>query len=109
MISPTASYSLDGTETTVELKGPMPGTAKLKAKWAKDRKGLELSTVRQTDFGGQSVTFTIKERWALSEGGEVLKVQRSVEVPRGADSVKLIFRKVQAEPPTPAPHSAPPA
>ena len=101
MVIPKATYSLDGKETTVEIKGSMPGTLKLKAKWAKDRKALELSSVREADFGGHSVTFTSKERWTLSDGGEVLKVQRSVESPRGTDTVKLTFRKGNSEPQTP--------
>ena len=42
------------------------------------------------------MTFTTKERWTLSEGGEALKVQRSVETPMGTDTVKLTFRKGQA-------------
>lgn len=78
MVIPNATYSLDGKETTAQVEGPMPGTATLKAKWAKDGKALELFSVRDADLGGRSVTFTSKERWTLSEGGEVLKIQRSV-------------------------------
>ncbi len=101
MVIPNATYSLDGEETTAEIESPMPGTAKLKAKWATDKKTLELSSVRETNFGGRSVTFTSKERWTLSNGGEVLKVQRSVETPRGLDEVKLTFRKGKGEAQTP--------
>jgi hypothetical protein len=101
MMVPKATYSLDGKETTAGIEGPMPGTIKFKAKWAKDRKALGLSSVREANIGGNSVTFTIKEKWTLSDGGEVLKVQRSVETPRGMDTVKLIFRKGQGEPQTP--------
>jgi hypothetical protein len=53
------------------------------------------------NFGGNTGTFTTKERWTLSEGGEVLKLQRSVETPMGIDTVKLTFRKGKAEPQTP--------
>jgi hypothetical protein len=93
MVIPSATYSLDGKETTAELEGRMPGTATLKARWVKDGKALELSTVRHVDFQGNSVTFTSKERWELAEGGEVLSLQRSVETPRGTDTVKLTFNK----------------
>ncbi len=101
MVIPSATYLLDGKETTAELEGRMPGTATLKAKWAKDRKALELSAVRQVDFQGNSVTFTSKETWKLSEDGEVLNLQRTVETPHGTDTVKLTFRKDQGEPQTP--------
>jgi hypothetical protein len=101
MMVPKATYSLDGKETTAGIEGPMPGTIKFKAKWAKDRKALGLSSVREANIGGNSVTFTIKEKWTLSDGGEVLKVQRSVETPRGMDTVKLTFRKGKSEPQAP--------
>jgi hypothetical protein len=100
MVIPSATYSLDGKETTAELEGPMPGTATLKAKWAKDQKVLELTAVRHLDFQGNSVTFTSKERWKLSEDGQEFKLERTVETPRGTDSVKLVFRKEQGERPS---------
>jgi hypothetical protein len=93
MVIPSATYSLDGQETTAELERPMPGTAMLMAKWTNDRKVLELSAVRHVDFQGDSVTFTSKERWKLSEDGEVLSLQRTVETPRGRETVKLTFNK----------------
>jgi hypothetical protein len=101
MVIPSATYSLDDKETTAEVEEPMPGTATLKATWAKGGKGLELSVVRDFDFQGNSVTFTSKETWKLSEDGEVLKVQRSVQTPRGTDTVKLTFRKERGESQTP--------
>jgi hypothetical protein len=97
MVIPNATYSLAGEETTAELERPARGTAKLKAKWSKDGKRLELSSVRKVNFGGNSETFTTRERWTLSEGAEVLKVQRSVETPMGIDTVKLTLRKSKAE------------
>jgi hypothetical protein len=101
MVIPKASYFLDGQESTAPLEQPMPGTAKLKAKWTKDKKGLELSSFRETNFGGNSVTFTTREKWALSDDGETLKIQRSVETPRGLDTIKLTFHKVPGKPPLP--------
>lgn len=101
MVIPKATYPLSGEVTTADSERPTRGAAKLKAKWSKDGKTLELSSARNMNFGGNRGTFTTKERWTLSEGGEVLKVQRSVETPMGIDAVKLTFRKSKAEPQTP--------
>lgn len=101
MVIPKASYLLDGQESTAQLEEPMPGSAKLKAKWAKDKIGLELSSFREINFGGNSVTFTTREKWVLSDDGETLKIQRSVETPRGLDTIKLTFHKVPGKPPLP--------
>jgi hypothetical protein len=91
MVIPSATYLLDGKETTVELEGRMPGTATLKAKWAKDKKAIELSAVRHVEFQGNRMSFTTKETWKLSADGEVLNLQRTVETLRGTDTVKLTF------------------
>jgi hypothetical protein len=101
MVIPKATYSLDGKETTSEFGGPTPSRVRLKAKWTKDGKSLELSSVQNVNFEERSVIFTSKERWTLSGSGEALKLQRSVETPMGIDAVKLIFRKGEAEPQTP--------
>jgi hypothetical protein len=93
MVIPSATYSLDGQQSTAEVERPRPGKATLTAKWAKDRKVLELSAVRHLEFQGKDVSFTSKERWSLSEDGEVLTLQRAVETPRGKDTVKLTFLK----------------
>jgi hypothetical protein len=101
MVIPKATYPMGSEVTTAELEPPARGAAKLKAKWSKDGKTLELSSARNMNFGGNRGTFTTKERWTLSEGGETLKVQRSVETPMGIDTVKFTFRKSKAEPQTP--------
>ena len=56
MVNPNAIYSLDGKEKTVQFPGSP--NVKVKAKWAKDGKTLDLSMnqpadVRNTDPGGQ--------------------------------------------------------
>jgi len=101
MVIPKATYPLSGEVTTADSERPGRGAAKLRAKWSKDGKTLELSSARNMNFGGNTETFTTKERWTLSEGGETLKLQRSVETPMGIDTVKLTFRKGKAEPQTP--------
>jgi hypothetical protein len=100
-VTPMATYPLDGKATTSQVQTPTPGTLTLKAKWSKDKKSLELSTYEETVFKGHRETFTSKERWTLSDGGQVLKVQRSVETPQGPDSIKLVFRKGTGEASTP--------
>ena len=99
MFIPQVTYSLDGKKQTTELAGL--GKITSKAKWAKDKKGLELTMGREVLFQGRPVTFTSDEKWMLSDEGEVLKVQRSADTPGAADSIKLIFRKMKGEPPTP--------
>src|SRR5882672_2248066 len=37
------TYNLDGTESTVEMQGRMPGKANLKASWSSDGNTLELT------------------------------------------------------------------
>ncbi len=95
---PKATYSLSGQVTTIDLEPPGHGGAKLKAKWSKDGKTLELSTARNMTLEGASGTVTTKERWTLADSGETLKVQRSVETPMGVDSVRLTFRRSKTEP-----------
>jgi hypothetical protein len=97
---PQVIYSLDGKETTAV--GGSNFTSKLKAKWSKDGKTLDLSIVqKETTSMQQGATDTIKERWTLSEGGEVLKVQRSVVTEGGSDVITLIFGKGTSGAPTP--------
>ena len=99
MFIPQVAYPLDGKKQTSELAGL--GKITVKAKWAKDKKGLELSMARETSFQGRPVTFSSDEKWTLSDEGEVLKVQRAADTPGATDSIKLIFRKMPGEPPTP--------
>jgi hypothetical protein len=93
MVIPQLSYNLDGKETETELGDRTPGLARLKAKWKKDGKVLELSVVRKLDFQGTQMTISTKEQWELSEDGKVLKLKRTVNLPMGSDEVKLVFNK----------------
>jgi len=87
------TYNLDGSETTAEMGGRMPGKATLKAKWMDGGKGLELQAVRNINAQGNEFTVTTKEHWELAEGGKVLKVHRVSETPQGSQESKLTFTK----------------
>ena len=87
------AYNLDGSETSMELGGQMPGTAKLKTKWMDDGKTLELNQVRNVNVQGNDVTVTIMQHFELAEGGKVLKVHQVQESPRGKQESKLVFNK----------------
>ena len=92
VVMPQLIYSLDGKETMAGVLANLTGM--LKAKWSKDGKTLDLSVVhKETTSMGQGVMDTIKERWMLSAGGDVLKVRRSVATAGGSDQITLIFGK----------------
>jgi hypothetical protein len=100
VVKPYAIYSLDGKETTAEQRwGTSKVKSRFKAKWSKDGKTLDLSLIqRGTTTQEHSPALTIRERWSLLEGGEELKMQHSVEIPGGADTVTLVFRKEKGKP-----------
>jgi hypothetical protein len=87
------TYNLDGSETTVDVTGQMPGKATMKAKWQGDGKILELSRVQTGNFQGNDVKITSTEHWELADGGKTLKVHRVTESPRGTQETKLVFTK----------------
>ena len=91
--SQKATYMLDGSETTAEVGGRMPGKATLKAKWMNDGKTLELNTVRNVTVQDNPVTITLLEHWELADGGKTLKIHRMTESPRGKQESKLAFNK----------------
>ena len=86
------TYKLDGSETTAEFAGRMPGKGTLKAKWASDSV-LELHTVRNVNVQGNDVTITTPEHWEIGDGGKSLTVHRTTESPRGTNEQKLVFTK----------------
>ena len=87
------TFNLDGSETTMEVTGRMPGKATMKAKWQGDGKILELSQVTKANFQGNDVTITTTEHWELADGGKTLKVHRTSESPRGTQETKLTLVK----------------
>lgn len=88
-----STYNLDGSETSMDVAGRMPGKATLKAKWQDDGKILELNSVLKASMQGSDVTITTTEHWELADGGKTLKVHRVSESPRGTQDSKLIFVK----------------
>ena len=91
--SQKSTYNLDGSETSMEMTGRMPGKAALKAKWQGDGKILELNSVLKANIQGNDVTITTTEHWELADGGKTLKVHRVSENPRGTQESKLTFTK----------------
>jgi hypothetical protein len=88
-----STFNLDGSETSQEMTGRMPGKAALKAKWQGDGKILELSSVLKANVQGNDVTITTTEHWELHDGGKTLKVHFEQETPRGKQESKLTFVK----------------
>jgi hypothetical protein len=96
-VVPQATYTLDGKKTTVNLVGF--GQATLTAKPGKNGKSLDLSMTHQETVGGQLMTALVaKERWTLSDDGQVLKVQRTVSTQQTSETVNLVFRKKSGTP-----------
>jgi hypothetical protein len=93
MPSQKRTYNLDGSETTMDVTGRMPGKATMKAKWQGDGSILELSQVTKANFQGNDVTITTTEHWELADAGKTLKVHRTSESPRGTQETKLTFAK----------------
>lgn len=91
--SQKSTYNLDGSETSMEMTGRMPGKAALKAKWQGDGKILELNSVLKANVQGNDVTITTTEHWELADGGKTLKVHRVSETPRGTQESKLVLTK----------------
>lgn len=89
----SSTYNLDGSETTAEVAGRMPGKATRKAKWMDDGKILELHEVRNVTFQDTPVAITVTEHWELADGGKTLKVHRVSETPRGKQEAKLVLAK----------------
>ena len=90
---PSATYKLDGTETTVEAMGGRGGTSTMKAEWKDGGKTLVLKRVSKFNAGGNDVTATTTEEWTLSADGKTLTVKRTSESPRGTQSSTLVFNK----------------
>ncbi|MFN7944420.1 MAG: hypothetical protein U0Z53_03635 [Blastocatellia bacterium] len=90
----TATYKLDGSETTGDVNlGRMQGKATRKAKWMDGGKMIELHSVINVEFQGNPVTITQVQHLELAEGGKVLKIHSTSESPRGTQESKLTYNK----------------
>lgn len=90
---PSATYMLDGSESSVEAMGGRGGTTTLKAEWKDGGKTLVLKRVSKFNFQGSDVTATTTEDWSLSADGKTLTVKRTSESPRGTQTSTLVFDK----------------
>jgi hypothetical protein len=95
---PTATYKLDGSESTAALGGPDGSDATLKADWAKNGQELKLSATGSEESGQRTGEVQVKDQWKLSKDGQSLMVDRSVRSPEGSGTVHLVFRKQATEP-----------
>jgi len=86
-------YKLDGSETTAEMTGRMPGKATRTAKWTNDGKVLELKQVQKVNVQGNDVTINVTEHWELADGGKTLKAHRVTETPQGTREQTMVFAK----------------
>lgn len=87
---PTA-YNLDGSETTAEITGQMPGKSTFKATWA----GSALELSRKSVLNGPNGEITTSEtrKLSLSGDGKVLTAVVHSESPRGPQDSTLVFNK----------------
>jgi hypothetical protein len=102
MVPPKAVYSLDGKETLQQVEAresgdgrpPQPGgSIAFKANWKKGGRTLELQSNRKFETPEGERSMTSKDRWELSEDGNTLTVQRTIDMPMGVEEVKLVFAK----------------
>jgi hypothetical protein len=90
---PSATYKLDGTETTAEATGGRGGTSTTKAEWKDGGKTLVLKRVSKFNANGNDVMATTTDEWSLSADGKTLTVKRTSESPRGTQNSTLVFVK----------------
>lgn len=83
-------YNIDGTKGKAQMGGRMPGEATVYLEKKDDGK-LVLHADRELYFQGTAVAITTTETWELSDGGKTLTVARTIDSPRGAMSMKLVF------------------
>lgn len=83
-------YTLDGAESTSEfMNAPRVTTARL----SPDRTTALVDSIVTFNRGGSASKLTLKDRWSLIEGGQVLRIKRSVSSPRGVQEMTLLYEK----------------
>jgi hypothetical protein len=90
----TATYTLDGKETTVQMDSPM-GQQPVVFKGKAEKDGtLKLSQTRSfTTPSGDTMTSSNMEQWTLSADGKTLTVKRENKSPRGDSSSESVYQK----------------
>jgi len=84
------TLSLDGSETRSTFwNAPRVTTAN----WSPDKTELTLASTTTFTRGGQTSTFSSKEKWSLQKRGTVLSIERNATTFRGEQSAVLIYEK----------------
>lgn len=84
------AYNLDGSKSKAQMAGRMPGEATVYLEKKDDGK-VVLHAERELSFQGNAVTINITETWELQDAGKTLSVSRTVDSPRGTQSMTLVF------------------
>jgi hypothetical protein len=84
------SYNLDGSKGKAQMAGRMPGEATVYLEKKDDGK-VVLHAERELNFQGNAVTINITETWELLDAGKTLSVSRTIDSPRGTQSMTLVF------------------
>ncbi len=82
--------TLDGAESqSVFMNSPRVTTARLSA----DGRQLNLDSTVSLAWGPPGAKMTVKDTWSLSEGGDVLTIQRSANSFLGQQNTTLVFER----------------
>lgn len=92
------SCDLDGKVSVREVGGLNPSKLKRRAFWRKGDKTLEIHLERDYEVQGNQFTSYVKEFWELADGGNVLKIKRTVNLLAGWDETTLVFNRESARP-----------
>jgi hypothetical protein len=86
------SYTLDGREAEFAPKGPQGRTGKGRrtARWAADRKGVEVDEQVTFDSPEGPVTVKASRRWSLRDDN-TLFIEMKIEGPNGPQTLKRTF------------------
>ncbi|HEX8637207.1 MAG TPA: hypothetical protein VF692_04015, partial [Pyrinomonadaceae bacterium] len=80
----------------VEMKqgDKVNGIARMKAKLDKSGKSLQITTIRRMKTPTGEMEVTTREVWKLSDDGQSLRFQRTVETPTARDEIIMTMSKV---------------
>jgi len=88
----SVTYTLDGTETTIQQEGPN-GPLPVKLTGKLDAGKLNLSSIRIFNGPNGQISISSKESWTLSPDGKTLTINREQSSPRGNTTLELVFAK----------------